>query len=602
MKFSAARCFIASALASGITLLSAHARAGGGHSYSGGGGGHSFSSGGGSSFHFSGGSGGGGGSMSMPQLVAILLLVIIIYYVKKKMGDAGKRRDFNNTLDPDLQSSLREGPPEGSEAARGLREKLGPVFIGIQTAWDKGSMDPMRAIISDGVYNRFQMQLEMNRLQGIRNRAIAPQLLEARVVGEDRFGRYLSIDFMVHGRVKDSDVRISDGNTVRGGDVSDFKEVWSFTRLADAEVKEALRTLTNCPKCAAPLSDAGGSRCGHCGSVLNSGAYDWVLAEITQCEEWLPHDRRRLQTYYGLLQASIGDAESWLSPQELEDRASVVFVRYQSALHQKKLALLNTFASPELVKFLEGPGRERPLHQLSVGAVDLQGFSVSNEMVSAYVRVKYSGSETPHDEGTFREKIMVFRKSAAAKAGQGNLSSSTCPSCGGPIESTDQAKCAYCDNVLSSPETNWVFADYGGGQLLAPLAGARAAASSPPIPERPGPGTQVRLLSAIVSAALEDGVITVSEEGTVRDFARHFGLGPIIIDAILLRARADAASMDQPVGAEEAARWLNNFIMVAAMDGRITADEEAILLSFARRHKIEEKKVRFALKAAAPKQ
>src|SRR5437879_10881663 len=110
-------------------------------------------------------------------------------------------------------------------------------------------MDPMRAILSDGVYHRFQMQLEMNRLQGMRNKVENPTLLDAKVLSEDRFGKYLSIDFMIRGRVVDSDVSIETGKLIGGGTATVFEEIWSFTRLADAPLKNALETLSNCPKC-----------------------------------------------------------------------------------------------------------------------------------------------------------------------------------------------------------------------------------------------------------------------------------------------------------------------------------------------------------------
>lgn len=599
--------------------IQAQARAGGGGGYHSGGGSHhsggSFhSSGGGGDYSFhSYGSGGSGGSVSISGFIFILLIVIIVIYLRNKAANARLSDAFRQTLDPDLQSSLRRSPPAGSPAAARLRDKLGGIFVAIQTAWDKGNMDPVRAVLSDGVYNRFRIQLEMNRLQGMRNRVENPELLSARLLGEDTFGRYASIDFLIRGRVKDTDRRLDDDAVIRSGGADTFEEIWSFTRLADAPDQDGAQAAGNCPKCAAPLSDAGGSRCGHCGAVLNSGAYDWVLAEITQAEEWVSGQRGNLQSYYARLPAIDGtDSKAWLSPQELEDRASVVFIRYHSALHKGSLAALTMFAAPELLRALGGENREPPLFRLAVGAVDLLGFTEAQGMVKAFIRVKYSGSEHPRQEGDFRERYMVFSKSAAAGTGKGNLSCMTCPTCGGPIGTSDQAKCAYCDNILSSPDANWVLSEFGGRELVAPLTAARAAAmparapgGSPP-PTRNAANGQMRILSAIVAAALEDRVITAQEETTIREFARHFGLGPILVDMVLKKAREKATerarenpeTLFENVDKPTALAWLNNLIYVAALDGRITPGEEALLLSFTRRHGIEEKQLRFALKNA----
>jgi hypothetical protein len=589
--------------ADGLILL---ARAGGGDDYGSGGGsssGGSSYSGGGSSSHSFGGGGSSGGSMSFPEIFAMLIFALIIYYMKKKIKGSQQTKGFLQTLDPSLQSVVRTKAPALSTAASELSQKLSHHFVEIQKAWDKGSMDPVRAILSDGVYNRFQIQLEMNRLQGMRNQVEQPILLASKVLSEDTFGPYTSIDFLIRGRLLDTDIRIADGTVLKGGSTTVFEEIWSFTRLAQSESNQNPTATNpgNCPNCAAPLSDAGGSRCGHCGAVLNSGAYDWVLAEITQAEEWATTDRNNLQRYYSQLPEVPGhDAKAWLSPQELEDRASVVFIRYQSALHAGGLGSLNKFVTPELLQALGSSHREPKLYRVAVGAVDLVGFAESQGLVKAWVRVKFAGSEEPNQPGPHQVRIMVFSKSIKGEAGKGHMSSMTCPSCGGPIETSDQAKCAYCDNVLSSPAANWVLSDYGGVALLSGLtqtpSPAQARAGLPHAKSEAG--LQKRILSAIVMASLEDRVITPEEETLIREFARNFGMGDIFVDLILKKAKENPEVLAETIDPGLAVIWLNNFIMVAANDNRITPGEEALLLSFARRNGIAEKQVRFAMQAA----
>ena len=590
-----------------IAILSssmlAQARAGGGHSYhsSGGGSSHSYGGGGGggSSFHSQGGSSGGSGSFS--GLILMLFFGILVYYIWKKIEGQKKLQGFKDTLNTDFQSSLRKRIPTGSPEALRLKEKLEEVFVSIQKAWDKGKMDSVRSILSDGVYHRFQIQLEMNKFQGMRNKVEQPTLLESKILGEETYGHYSSIDFLIRGRVVDSDIGLSDSSLIRGGTATVFEEIWSFTRLADAQVTDPLGSLASCPKCAAPLSDAGGSRCGHCGTVLNSGAYDWVLAEITQAEEWAVVDRRNLQQYYSELPTVPGeDVKAWLSPQELEDRASVVFIRYQSALHKKNLGPMNIFVTPKLLSGWNAGQADLPQYNLALGAVDLLGFAESQGMVKAWIRVKYSASSKAADEAQFQERILIFTKAIEGRIGKGNLSCMSCPSCGGPIESSDQAKCAYCENVLSSTSANWVLSEYGSTILLSQLVSSLR--RTQPLDEtataKSSSHVQIRILSAFVLAALDDKVVTQVEESTIRDFARHFGVGSIFVDLILKKAKENSALLEERLDLPLAIKWLNNLIMVAASDGKITREEEALLISFARRNGIEEKHVRTALKSA----
>lgn len=598
------------------TCILANARAGGGHSFHSSGGSSSHSSGGGSgggsSFHsYGSGYSSGGGSFSFSSLITLLIIAFVIYYIWKKSQSAQVGKQFQQTLDPELQSHLQRPAPVGSAQALQLKEKMSEAFVAIQNSWSKGSMDAVRAFLSDGVYHRFQILLEMNKLQGLKNQIEQPTLLEAKILGEETFGRYTSVDILIRGRGVDKDISLENGKIISqndngmGGSASVFEEIWSFTKLTDAPQKDALQTLHSCPKCAAPLSDSGGSRCNHCNAILNSGAFDWVLSEITQVQEWAVVDRRNLQDYYAKLPETPGlDAKGWLSPQELEDRASVVFIRYQSALHKNKLSDLNNYVAAELFPKLKSAPFSQPLFHLALGAVDLLGFGEVEGMVKAWIKIKYSGSPDKNAEGEYQEKVLVFAKSIAAASGNSDLSSMSCSNCGAPIESSDQAKCAYCDNIFTNIATNWVLVDYGNTDLLAGLAIFKNRPA--PAPATPNSKSevnlQIRILSAIITAALEDRIITESEENTIREFARHFGMGDIFVDMYLRKAKENPDLFTETLDKPLALKWLNNLIMIAAADGRITPDEEALLVSFARRNGLDAKQVSQSLEAALKEQ
>ncbi len=585
------------------------ARAGGGHSYHSGGS-HSSSSGSGSysSYHSSGSYSGGGyatGGNSSPfsSLLLLMFIVVVIYFLIKYAKQLQAGNNFKSSYDPSMQNQIRQTLPETSVLAGPLQEKLSDLFVRVQNAWSKGNMEPVRNVISDGVFHRFQLQLEMNKLQGIRNQVEQPVLLQAKFLKEEVFGNYVSVDFHLRARVMDKDISLSDGQVVSCETTPNFfEEIWSFTRQASLSNTNSENKIASesCPKCGAQLADAGGSRCSHCGAVLNAGTYDWVLAEITQPEEWVENERHNLLPLYaGLPQLPGGSAESWLSPQELEDRASVVFIRFQMAIRKKQFQDLNMFASSELLQKWE---REKtnlnPLFHLAVGAVDLLSFAATEGMMMTWVRVKYSGSENPQHEGEYRENILVFCKELSAPLSKAGLSSSTCSSCGAPLESSDQAKCAYCGNVFSSPAANWVLRDLGGPELLPRKLNAYTPDENK---NNTGPRVQLRMLSAIIGAALDDGIITREEENVIRDFARHFGVGEIFVDNLLRRAHEDPSSLMEKMSAGEAERWMTNFVIVAATDGSVTSTEEALLLAFARQQGFAEQKVRFALQNATNK-
>jgi len=239
-----------------------------------------------------------------------------------------------------------------------------------------------------------------------------------------------------------------------------------------------------------------------------------------------------------------------------------------------------------------------------LGAVDLLGFGEQDGMVKAWIKIKYSGSPDKNAEGEYQEKVLVFAKSIAGASGKSDLSSMSCSNCGAPIESSDQAKCAYCDNVFTNIATNWVLVDYGNSDLLADLSlfKNRPAATPANPNSKSEVNVQIRILSSIITAALEDRIITESEENTIRHFARHFGMGDIFVDMYLRKAKENPDLFTETLDKPLALKWLNNLIMIAAADGHITPDEEALLVSFARRNGLDAKQVSQSLEAALKEQ
>ena len=66
-----------------------------------------------------------------------------------------------------------------------------------------------------------------------------------------------------------------------------------------------------------------------CRSIVNSGKYDWVLAEITQDEQWVvPLAMNQVKGW-----KIISERDSGFSFQHTEDRASMIFWRCMMAVY-----------------------------------------------------------------------------------------------------------------------------------------------------------------------------------------------------------------------------------------------------------------------------
>lgn len=505
---------------------------------------------GGGSWDWDSGSGGGGGSFSPGAILVIILILVAFYMVRANSG--GGQNDFKFDPSPisntELHPSWRMKGISGSAAAEELERKLESVFVAIQTAWSDGSMDPARAVLSDGDYHRFQLQLRMNALQVIRNTVENPALLQATLVQERTFGKYLSADFLMEGSAVDSTLRLDTGELIRGGNSIRFNEVWSFTRLANVS-GEALKTMAGCPKFGASLSNSGGTHCSQCSALLNSGELDWVLAEITQPIEWRKREDGSLWEFYDRLPALSGkDAAAWLSLQELEDRASVVFIRFHADQVQ--------------------------------------------DQVKAFIRVKFSGSELPETQVSNRERYLVFSKALKAGIGKAGLSSLSCPNCAAPIGTSDQARCVYCAVELASPETGWTLCGYGGAEVLDVT------------PVKPSVVFEAvgadRAFRALATLAKADPELAEKAGPMLRAFGLYRGNKLGELASILDTAGELPGGADVPLGDREARtfyRELHDWSFRTPMHHSIAT---ALLNSFALQYALGESETRMAQDASLP--
>ena len=95
---------------------------------------------------------------------------------------------------------------------------------------------------------------------------------------------YNTITVRIRAACSDYDVADDSGKVVRGNKrVGEWAEDWTFQRSSSATTNAAGGTLSQkCPNCGAPLNVDLAGVCPYCKAPVMSGAYDWVLARISQ--------------------------------------------------------------------------------------------------------------------------------------------------------------------------------------------------------------------------------------------------------------------------------------------------------------------------------
>jgi hypothetical protein len=416
---------------------------------------HSYSTGTSHSYSYSTptSSSGGGGSMSAGSALVLLFIVVVIIVIASKLKSRGGERASvavdRSTQDEGL-AALR-AQDAGFDAAA-FAERAKGVMAKVNEAWIGGAMGPARRFISDGVYVRFQTQLGLLTAQGLRNAMADWSVVGCELLAAESDAKWDTVHVKMVGQARDADVPASlsaqqAADKARHAPLQRYEEVWSFLRRRGSKTKDGVPALQGrCPNCGADLPISEVVRCEYCKAVVNSGEHDWVLAEITQPEEWRPWMTNAEIGGLGQLQAK----DPMVSRQELEDRASVVFWKWIDARVTGARTRLERFC---LVTGAP-PAPRAALTQVAVGASELVDVVVGQDGLDrCEVDLTWSASEGGGEPVNQVSRVVLARASNATS--KGGLNSLDCPNCRGPLADSDLVKCNYCGEPLAGGKHEW---------------------------------------------------------------------------------------------------------------------------------------------------
>lgn len=569
---------------------------GGGGGFGGGGGGF----GGGSDFGGGGGGGGGGGDgWSFLVFVVIFLVVGLVNYQRQRGGGARQTRTIQRGRQIQEQALRDRGlaaitarDPAFSETVflqRGSR-----AFVTTQYAWSEQDLTQCRAFVSDGVYERFDLYIAMQKAENIRNRMKEVQVSTPTIVavGSDTHFDTIHVKFTAsaisYNEDLDSGRRVS-GNSDRAPIV--FTEIWSFSRRPGVQTRtDASLFEGSCPNCGERLEIVDRAECQACQSIVNSGQYDWVLAEITQESEWVvPTVDQHVPGWEAVTQRDPG-----LNVQHLEDRASVIYWRGMMAAYFTDFGYLAPVvpAGATGVPALWNPGDGMYWHTPAVGSV--QVLAAEPDSGDGYDRVhvlvRWSAAKAQGDRrhpSVFRDTqqiyshvLTLFRRAGVTSVSERAFSSFSCPNCGAPLDVGRTAECAFCGTPLTDGSNNWVLQDVTEHLAmrwhLQQLA-ARSAQQAPERLEEERLAHSPELLVALARIAAVDGVLHQREVEHLRQLAMSRGVPEERFQQIIATASDPAVVFPLPREPAQARAFLTSLVRAALLDGQLSPAERDLI-------------------------
>jgi predicted lipid-binding transport protein (Tim44 family) len=160
--------------------------------------------------------------------------------------------------------------------------RLRHIYAELNRAWSACELEPMRPLVTDGMYDYLRYWVEAYRVQGLRNLLTDMQLLRSQRVKIVRDKHFDAVTVRIWATGHDATVKAEGGEVVGGSTraLRSYSEYWTLIRSSSA--RGAARTDASCPSCAAALSITMAGTCAHCGSHLTRGEFDWVLSKIEQ--------------------------------------------------------------------------------------------------------------------------------------------------------------------------------------------------------------------------------------------------------------------------------------------------------------------------------
>jgi DnaJ-domain-containing protein 1 len=539
--------------------------------------------------------------------VFIVLAIVMVVLLRRIFGASAntqrafEERDAIDRLEVTAAdreawiAALQRGDP--TFAIGPFLERVRSLFLATQQAWSDGELASVRRFLSDATWLRFRVQLGLLRAQGVRNVTADMEVVGLELIGLEQNDWFDTLHVAVRARARDADVPVSWPEAkahaaASHAEAQSFTEVWSLVRKPGVASRgDGALAARACPNCGAPFDGGAASTCTYCKAVVNSGAYDWVLAEITQAIEV----QRADAPVPGL--EALRRRDPGLSLEVLEDRASLIFWRWVEAQSLGEVERLSRLAQSGPVERLRADvtrlaeRRERRVFlECTVGEVRVREFEETAEGTLAHVEVRWSArtgvgpiAHAPPSLPVLPQRwvFTLVRGGDATSRPEQGMSTDRCAQCGGPLGDELATKCPWCETLLAGDLRNWMLAEACPVEAWSGRASAIAAPDGSHGPVLQDLEERERLLYTMAAMAMADGEVDARERRLLMQCAQRWGLPPSHVDAALASGPGSLETLLPSIHAGEP--LLRALAQLAGVDGRVDATERRMLESVAGR-------------------
>lgn len=236
--------------------------------------------------------------------VIIAIVIIAVYSIYVCVTSKNKKSKSTTTPPASTRQAQTQQRPQATapedrteEISRQIKEYdplftaqdflsfAGDVYMDIQSAWEKRDLTPVRAVLHQNLYQQTEKQIQKKIEDGIVNHLERISVNKSYLMSYHKDEKYEYLDVYLESSMIDYQVKEATGEILYGDKTTRWKMQYKMTFMRSAgsltrDARDKEKGLI-CPNCGAPLTGTSFGKCEYCGSIVTTGAYDWVLSAFT---------------------------------------------------------------------------------------------------------------------------------------------------------------------------------------------------------------------------------------------------------------------------------------------------------------------------------
>lgn len=239
-----------------------------------------------SSRHSSGSSYSDDDDISLGGLLgAIVILAVIFLIIKVLPNMTGNTKPMMNNINRMTEEEIENKIKEQDElfSKEEFLMWARDLYVKLQYAWSDRDWEVIRCFETENLFEQHSTQLKRYVENKQINKMERVSVNSAKLLDYSQSGDKELLSVVLN--VKQVDY-IIDENTeeIIKGDKNDKFRTYKLTFIRKTGVKtkagEITVNTTNCPNCGAPTKITSAGKCEYCGSVITTGEFNWVLANL----------------------------------------------------------------------------------------------------------------------------------------------------------------------------------------------------------------------------------------------------------------------------------------------------------------------------------